>query len=167
MTDNGARDQWGFSDGEWSLLVGLPEAVVTAAAAIEPDSARRSRAESAAGHEVISAGRESPSPLVTAIAVALLGRVGDPEAGEDPLTITPPDPELAARDTIDRARVARALLADRVDEGERGAYTHWLVSVADAVIGAVRSGGVLGVGGERVTDAERRFRDELAAVCAD
>ncbi|GGK25681.1 hypothetical protein GCM10010124_17820 [Pilimelia terevasa] len=167
MTDHGVRDQWGFSDGEWSLLVGLPEAVVTAASAVENDGSRRTQAESAAGHEVISAGRESASPLVNAVAVALLHRVGDPEAGEVPPTITPADPQVAAKDAVERARIARALLGDRVDEGERGAYLHWLVSVADAVIGATRTGGVLGLGGEQVTDAERRFRDTLAAACAD
>ncbi|HEX5741232.1 MAG TPA: hypothetical protein VFY17_06725, partial [Pilimelia sp.] len=97
----------------------------------------------------------------------LLARVGDPEAGETPPTITPADPAAAAADAVHRARLAHALLGDRLDPGERGAYGHWLVEIADAVVGATRSGGLLGMGGERVTDAERRFRDALAAACAD
>ncbi|WP_344173092.1 hypothetical protein [Pilimelia columellifera] len=167
MTEQTTHEKLGFTDDEWGLLVGLPEAVVTAASAVESDSGRRSRAESAAGHEVISAGRESASPLVNAVAVELLSRVGDPEAGEMPPAITPADPAATVADTLVRARAAAALLEGRASEGESGAYRHWLTEIADAVVTATRSGGLLGIGGEQVTEAERHFRDELAAILAD
>ena len=69
----------GFSDEEWGLLVGLPQSVLTAASAAEHDGTRRTLAENAAGLEAISAGRESASPLVAAVAGELVARVGDPE----------------------------------------------------------------------------------------
>jgi hypothetical protein len=38
------------------------------------------------------------------------------------------------------------------------------VGIADTVVGAASTGGVLGIGGEAVTDSERRFRDDLATA---
>jgi len=158
---------FGFSDEEWGLLVGLPQSVLTAASAAESDGTRRTMAENAAGLETIAAGRESASPLVAAVAGEIVTRVGDPEAGEEMPVISPTDPQALIDDVLNRAREAAALLAARVDEGEAGAYRHWLVEIAEQVVGAASSGGVLGLGGEVVSDSERRFRDRLAQVLND
>jgi hypothetical protein len=157
----------GFSDAEWGLLVGLPQSVLTAASAAEHDGTRRTLAENAAGLEAIATGRESASPLVTAVAGALVARVGDPETGEELPSIEPPDPAAYADDVLARAREAARLLASRTDEGEAGAYKHWLVTIAEQVVTASPSGGILGVGGDLVTEPERRFRDRLASVLND
>jgi len=157
----------GFTDEEWGLLVGLPQAVLTAASAAEPDSARRTAAEGAAGLDAIAAGRESGSPLVEAVAAEIVSRVGDPEEGDELPVITPPDPAAAADDALTRARAAAGLLSSKVDEGEAGAYKYWLVSIAEQVVSAAPTGGVLGIGGELVSEPERRFRDELSAVLND
>jgi hypothetical protein len=156
-----------YSDEEWGLLVGLPQAVAIAASAAEPDGARRTWAEGAAGQDAIAAGRESGSGLVERVARELIARVGDPEEGAEPPVIAPPDRQAALSDVIERARAAVALLSGRADPGEAAAYKHWLVTIAEDVVGASRSGGVLGVGGEVVSESERRFRDELAAVLND
>lgn len=156
--------RWGFSDAEWGLLVGLPQAVLTAAGAAEIDGARASRAENAAGLETISRGRESADPLVAAVAEELVSRVGDPEAGEELPVRTPRDPAVTIAEAIERAQSAAHLLAHRVDEGSSGAYKHWLVEIAEQVVGAAASGGVLGLGGDQVTESERRFRDRLATA---
>jgi hypothetical protein len=167
VTDQPLGAQFGLSDDEWSLLVGLPQSVLTAASAAESDGARRTHAESAAGLDAIAAGRESPSPLVTAVATELVTRVGDPETGEELPAIEPPDPAVTIADALARARQAAGLLAERFDDGEAGAYKHWLVEIAEQVVGAAASGGVLGIGGEQVSESERRFRDELAAILDD
>jgi hypothetical protein len=159
--------QFGFSDDEWSLLVGLPQSVLTAASAAESDSARRTMAESAAGLETISAGRESASPLVSAVAQEVVARVGDPEVGEELPMIEPDDPQAMIADVLDRSRTVSRMLAHKLDEGEAGAYKHWLVKIADEVVGAAPTGGVLGIGGDQVTDSERRFRDHLSQVLND
>ena len=160
MTELPVYTELGFSDEEWGLLVGLPQAVLNAASAAESDGGRRTRAENAAGLETIGAGRESASPLVTAVAGELVSRVGDPETGEELPVIEPADPQALIADVLARAGTAARLLADRVDDGEAGAYKHWLV-------GAATTGGVLGIGGEAVTESERRFRDRLAHVLND
>jgi hypothetical protein len=167
VSDQPLSTEFGYSDAEWGLLVGLPQSVLNAASAAEHDGTRRTLAESHAGLEAIAGGRESASPLVTAVAVELVSRVGDPETGEELPAIEPPDREAFIGDVLDRAGKAAALLTARADEGEAGAYKHWLVTIAEQVVTASPSGGILGVGGDLVTDAERRFRDRLAAVLDD
>jgi hypothetical protein len=157
----------GFSDEEWGLLTGLPLAVLTAASAAQSDGARRTLAENAAGLEAVAAGREGASPLVTAVSQEVVSRAGDPETGEELPAISPGDPDAYLADVLDRAAAAAALLRARVDEGEAGAYGHWLVSIAEQVVTAAPSGGMLGVGGDLVTEPERRFRDALATVFND
>lgn len=156
-----------YSDEEWGLLVGLPQSVAIAASAAEADGSRRTWTESAAGQEAIAAGRESGSDLVERVARELVARIGDPDAGEEPPNISPPDPQAALADVIERARAAADLLAAKAEEGEAAAYKHWLVSIAEQVVSASRSGGVLGIGGEVVSESEREFRDELARVLND
>ncbi|MFF5053173.1 hypothetical protein ACFY1S_08315 [Micromonospora sp. NPDC000663] len=167
MIEQPAYTGFGFSDGEWGLLVGLPQSVLTAASAAESDGTRRTMAETAAGLETIAAGRESASPLVAAVAGEIVTRVGDPETGAELPVIEPAEPRAYIDDVLLRAGEAAALLAARVDEGEAGAYKHWLVTIAEQVVGAASSGGLLGIGGETVSDSERRFRDRLAHVLTD
>jgi hypothetical protein len=164
VTDEPLYAQWGFTDAEWGLLVGLPQAVLTAASAATPDSARKTRAESAAGQEKISDARASASPLVVAVAGAALDQAGDPELGEEPPVIEPGDPIGYAQDVLDRAAQAGVLLAAKATPQDAETYKHWLVEIADSVVGAASTGGVLGLGGEAVTDDERAFRDRLGKV---
>jgi hypothetical protein len=157
----------GFTDAEWGLLVGLPPAVLTAASAAAPDGPRKTRAENEAGLAEIADARVSASPLVAAIATAAVDQTGDPELGEDPPVIEPADPIGYAQDVVERAAEASALLAGKASESDAQTYKHWLVEIAESVVGAAATGGVLGVGGETVTDTEREFRDDLAKALAD
>ncbi|GAA4454287.1 hypothetical protein GCM10023170_045680 [Phytohabitans houttuyneae] len=167
VTEQPVYSTLGFSDEEWGLLTGLPLAVLTAASAAESDGTRRTLAEGAAGLEAVSAGREGASPLVTLVAQEVVSRAGDPEAGEELPLISPEDPEAYTADVLGRATQAAALLRGKVDEGEAGAYGHWLVSIAEQVVTAAPSGGMLGIGGDLVTEPERRFRDALAKALQD
>jgi hypothetical protein len=161
VTDEPLYASWGFTDDEWGLLVGLPQAVLTAASAASQDGARKTRAENEAGQEKISEARASASALVVAVAGAVLDRSGDPERGEEAPVIEPADPPGYAKDVLDRAAQAAILLSGTVSEADAETYKHWLVEIADTVVGAASSGGVLGIGGEPVTDRERAFRDQL------
>ncbi len=167
MTDEPLYAQFGFTDPEWGLLVGLPQAVLTAASAASHDSARKTRREAAAGLDEISDARASASPLVTAVAKAVLSATGDPDMGEELPTIEPADPVGYAQDVVSRAADASALLAAKASPADAETYKHWLVEIAESVVGAASTGGVLGLGGDQVTDEERAFRDELAKALAD
>ena len=167
MTDEPLYATFGFTDAEWGLLVGLPQSVVTAASVATHDSARKTRAETAAGLDQISDARGSASPLVTAIARAVLDQTGDPDRGEELPAIEPADPVGYGQDVVTRAAEANALLAAKADPADAETYKHWLVEIAETVVGAASSGGVLGLGGDLVTDSERAFRDALAKALAD
>src|SRR3569833_1410267 len=110
VTDQPLYATRGFTDTEWGLIAGLPQSVLTAASAATPDSARKTRAESEAGLDVISDGRASASPLVAAIARESVAEVGDPERGEEAPVIEPGDPIAYAQDVVERAAEAGALL---------------------------------------------------------
>jgi hypothetical protein len=158
-----------FNDEEWSLLVGLPQSVLSAASAVEKNSTRGTFAEGEAGLSAIADGRESGSPLVEAVAQELVFRVGgDPDLGEEPpVVVIPDDPATYVAETLSRAKQARALLASRVDEGDAGAYRHWLMTIAGGVVEAATSGGILGIGGDQVSAAEGRFVHQLGVVLGD
>ena len=167
MTDEPLYATFGFTDAEWGLLVGLPQSVLTAASVATHDSARKTRAETAAGLDQISDARASASPLVTAIAKAVLDQTGDPDRGEELPAIEPADPVGYAQDVIGRAAEASVLLAAKSDPADAETFKHLLVEIADTVVGAASSGGVLGLGGDTVTDNERAFRDALAKALGD
>ncbi|MGX6601102.1 hypothetical protein ACWKSP_03045 [Micromonosporaceae bacterium Da 78-11] len=167
MSDDPLYATLGFTDSEWGLLVGLPQSVLTAASAASPDSARKTRAESAAGLDVMSDARASASPLVAAVARAIVSRVGDPDLGEEAPVIEPSDPIGYAQDVLQRAVEANALLATKAAQADAETYKHWLVEIAESVVGAASTGGVLGLGSETVTETEREFRDALAKIFAE
>lgn len=166
-----------YTDDEWGLLVGLPQSVVIATSAIEPDTTRKSLIESEAGFDAIALGRGSGSPLVDAVAQQIVEQVG--VAGEEELrtsaglhltdlpVIEPDDPAGYAKDVLNRAGAAYALLEAKADEAEAAAYRHWLVTIAEAVATATRTGDVMGIGGELVSEAERRFIARLARTLED
>jgi hypothetical protein len=164
VTDEPLYATLGFTDTEWGLLVGLPQGVLTAASAATPDGARKTRHEGEAGLAEIADARVSPSPLVAAVAAAVVDQAGDPELGEDPPVIEPADPAGYARDVLDRAAEVTTLLAHKASDADAETYKHWLLEITDTVVGAASTGGVLGIGGETVTDTERAFRDQLAKV---
>ncbi|GAA2538631.1 hypothetical protein GCM10010435_02340 [Winogradskya consettensis] len=167
MTDEPLYSQFGFTDAEWGLLVGLPQSVLTAASVATHDSARKTRQEQAAGLEKISDARASASGLVTAVAGAVLAATGDPDLGEELPAIEPADPVGYGEDVVTRAAEAATLLAAKASPEDAETYKHWLVEIADTVVGAASTGGVLGIGGEDVTDSERAFRDSLAKALTD
>jgi hypothetical protein len=167
VSDDPLYSMLGFTDSEWGLLVGLPQSVLTAASAATPDSTRKTRAETAAGLDVISDARASASLLVATVARAIVSNVGDPDLGEEPPVIEPSDPIGYVQDVLSRAAEANALLVAKSAQADAETYKHWLVEIAESVVGAASSGGMLGLGGENVTDDERAFRDELAKALAD
>jgi hypothetical protein len=157
-----------YTDEEWGLLVGLPQSVLIAASQAEQDGSRRTREEWTAGMTAIADGRDSASDLVRTVATDVVARQGGIEedlvGGQEPPIIEFPDREAGIADVIDRARAAHELLAAKATDADAESYRFWIVTLADQVVSAAKSGDVLGFGGELVTPAERAFRDELAAV---
>jgi hypothetical protein len=63
-----------------------------------------------------------------------------------------------------RIREAVALLETKATPDEVDAYKRFALTVAERAAEATKSGGVLGIGGERVSEAESTALDEIAAT---
>lgn len=64
--------------------------------------------------------------------------------------------------TFAQVEAASTLLGQKSNEVEDGEYKHWVITVAQAVAHASKEGGFLGIGGQRVSTAEKDFIDRLA-----
>lgn len=152
-----------YTDDEWGLLVGLPQSVMVAASQAEHDGTRKTVAEWQAGITAIRDGRDSSSTLVRTVADEVVDRIGVEEGGLPPV-FEYPDRDAGLADVIARAGTAHTLLVDKAAHADAEAYRYWVVTVADQVIGAAKSGDFLGIGGDVISDNERVFRDQLAAA---
>jgi hypothetical protein len=65
---------------------------------------------------------------------------------------------------LQRIRDAVALLEPKAEPGDVEVYKGFALTVAERAAEATKSGGVLGIGGERVSDAESAALDEIAAA---
>jgi hypothetical protein len=151
-----------FSPGEWELLTHLPARVIVAATSAEPDGPRRTVAEGLAGLDAIAAGRAFDSDLVRAVVSAIYAEADEDRPAAEEFT----DRAAGLAEVLEGCRRATAVLAARADPADSAAYRQWVQSVAARVCGASRSGGMLGLGGEQVSAAERRFLDDLAVALA-
>lgn len=146
----------GFADHEWRLIIKLPAEVMVTTVVSQAGAPRYTVAEGLAGMDAIAAGRVSDSDLVRAVVAAIYA---EPESDTE-------RPSLAA----DRARVlsdcrrVAEILRSSADPADAAAYCHWVQQVAVRVCRAARSGGVFGLGGERIDAAEQAFLDDLTAA---
>ena len=157
MTERSAFDQ-----AQWHLLVQLPKWVAQAASAAERDSAHQTAQEEEAGLLAIADGRTSDSALVASIAADLVEVYDESKPDPTAPSIDVHHPEAGLAAVLVRAREGAALMIATAEPVEAAAYRRWLLAITDTVIGAVRSGAVLGLGGQSVSDNERRFREQLA-----
>lgn len=151
-----------FPPGEWELITHLPARVIVAATSAEPDGPRRTVAEGLAGLDAIAAGRAFDSDLVRAVVSAIYAEADEDRPAAEEFT----DRAAGLAEVLEACRRATAVLAARADPADSAAYRQWVQSVAARVCGASRSGGMLGLGGEQVSAAERRFLDDLAVALA-
>ncbi len=66
--------------------------------------------------------------------------------------------------TEQQLREAIGILEPKADPAELDAYKRFVMTVAQAVAGAHKEGGFLGIGGKRVSDAENQALDEISAA---
>jgi hypothetical protein len=82
----------------------------------------------------------------------------------DPASLGPAD---QAREHLpDRIREAVRIVEQKVTPEEAEEYRQFILRLAEVVAHAHKEGGVLGIGGEEVSEAERTVLDELAAMLA-
>jgi hypothetical protein len=139
-----------FNAEEWEQVVRTPAlAALTVIAAQRGGSLRESLA---AGKAYTEAREEHESDLIGEIAATPPSlKPGEFSSKED-----------LRMGALERVREAVALLESKATLEEVDAYKQFTLSVAQRAAEADKSGGVLGIGGERVSDAEREALRELA-----
>jgi hypothetical protein len=126
-----------------------------------------------AGMRVIAA--ERGGTIRESLAVGRAYAAGRERQGEsellDQLVASPPAVDRAkveggdiAAASAERLGEAVRILREKATPEEVDAYGRFVLSVAEAAASAHKEGGVLGVGGQQVSDAERAALDEIAAA---
>ncbi len=156
--------QWGFTDTEWTRLVESPMLVAIAVTAAEPSGVVGLLRESLAAAEALSATRAEAdvNPLVGAVAEAYATAEGRAHASaalqRHMQRGAPADARAHAIDGL--ADVARLLEAKAPSDA--GPFKAWLHGIGERVAEAATEGGFFGLGGVKVSDAERATLAEIA-----
>jgi hypothetical protein len=152
-----------YSPVEWTILTELPIRVLAAAMRADESGELGLLMQQATGITELSsrANEYSSSELVQRVFEHYKSQ-GDGEA--QTLQLSEQWIERLMPDTYERARQAAEILAAKADPEDAGAYKLWLFETAAAVCAAARTGGFLGIGGERISEKEQVFLDELAAA---
>jgi hypothetical protein len=152
-----------FSPVEWTVLTELPIRVLAASMHADESGEFGLLMQQATGLTELSsrANEYSSSDLVQRVFEHYKSH-GDGEA--QTLQLSEQWIERLMPDTIERARQATDILAKRADPEDAAAYKLWLLQTAAAVCAAARTGGFLGIGGERISEKEQAYLDDLAAA---
>jgi hypothetical protein len=158
-------DKTSFTPEEWRQLlrsVSLAGVAVTAASPSGPIGVVKEMF--AAGKIVARAKTDGASnELIKAVAADLAtpeGRAQATEGIQTEFAGATPD-QIKAR-AIESLRRAAAILDAKADPQEAREFKLWLRSIAQEVAAAAKEGGFLGIGGERVSEAEQVALREIA-----
>ena len=155
-----------FTPEEWDLLVALPrEAAIAAAIADADDPLDATKAIVAAFKELVAGAAVFPdNALIVDVLIALrTGRDGPEDQGET-IEVDEARRDRHLSDTLAHARRANDLLAAKAQPTEADEYRTWVLTIGLEAVRAATSGGFLGIGAERVTDAEAAFIGKLRAA---
>lgn len=153
-----------FTPVEWSILTELPVRIVASAITADPKSGIGAMLEQVVGLTQLSQGAmERPKSNLVQEVFEVYKDNGEGEAKA--LELSDKWVEDLIPETILRASQASEILTGRASTAETVAYSTWLLETAQAVCAAAKSGGTfLGIGGKRITDAEREFLQDLESA---
>jgi hypothetical protein len=153
----------GFEPDEWELLLLAPWTVAMGVVQADPSggSGRKRELDALVDRIRITQSGEEPSELVRSVAIQLVGGTAGPAAHR---VVDSGGPGDLREQVLARCTVLADLLERRVSRGEADAFKQWLMVLAETVAEAAREGGVLGIGGARVSSGERAMLDELAGA---
>jgi hypothetical protein len=144
-----------LSDAQWQQLLAAPPAIARAVSAVAGSAgATEVELEAFIGLVDRTAHEESADPFLADLAARLYGALSSGAVA------APSDDPVA--EGINAARHAGAILAVLPDESAARAVRLWLLRVANTVAAAAREGGVLGIGGEDVSQPERDTVNAIA-----
>lgn len=149
-----------FTEEEWKRIVSAPPmvGVVVAAASLSGPFGlmKEMLAVGMAMGEI--AERGSDNALLAALVENVKQRATMPEAPENWMGA----PMLAKERALSHLSEVAQILYRKVPDAEAEEFKRWLVSLAKRVAEAAKEGGILGFGGELVTDEERSAVRQVA-----
>lgn len=145
-----------LTDEQWAVLRDAPQLVIQAISA-SGGSRLDSLLERKAGARAVEGGRNNDHPLIRALALpveidAALSNVAARTQTGDTAT---DGHEALVRSAIDAVAQAAEVLRSVGGELDLYAYREFVLGVARVVAEAAREGDFIGLGGHRVSDAER------------
>jgi hypothetical protein len=151
----------GFEAEEWDLLLLAPWTVAMGIvqADVSGSSGRRLELNALTDQIRMTQAGDEPSSLVRSVAMELVGGATSPATHR---LVDPDGPGDLRQRVLDRCTAVADVLEDRCAPGEGRAFKAWLLHLGEVVAEAAREGGVLGIGGARVSDDERAMLDALA-----
>ena len=167
-----------FSDTEWSTLIQAPMQAVIALVLADKTDPVSFLKELQAGVQILAAEQQRPD-ISNDLVKSLVSALNDIDAKQ-----TLQGEELALKKEFEVIGYLRGL--KNADEGRQKAIAHieqvasilaakvtgiqasefktWLMSIAQRVAEAVKEGGFLGVGGEKISDPERSVLKKIEQI---
>jgi len=145
-----------LTDEQWAVLRDAPQLVIQAISA-SGGSQLDSLLERKAGARAVEGGRNNDHPLIRALALpveidaALSHIAARPQAG----AVATDGPDALVRSATEAVAQAAEVLRSVGGELDLYAYREFILGVARVVAEAAREGDFIGLGGHRVSDAER------------
>jgi hypothetical protein len=146
-----------FTPAEWTQVLESVMLAGMAVSAADPSGLWGTLKEALASRSVLAASKLDPASneLIKA-AIADLGTSEGRSAVQESLrtAVTDTDPPDVVQCSLNRLRVVSAIL-DAKAPGDAAAFKDFLRGIGQKVAEASREGGFLGIGGVRVSDAEK------------
>ncbi|MGH8511629.1 MAG: hypothetical protein ACREU9_11405 [Gammaproteobacteria bacterium] len=149
-----------FTEEEWRYIVSGPPMVGVAVAAASLSGPIGMMKEMLALGMALGqvAERGSPNALITAVVKDLKERTTAPQAPPELLSA----PHVAKEHALSHLGEVSQILYRKVSDAEAEEFKRWLVTLGERVAEAAKEGGVLGFGGELVSDEERSALRQIA-----
>ena len=145
-----------YDPEQWQLLLDVPPLVGTAVMVAGKSGLGTMKEAFAIASGVMAAkdGYEN-NELIQALVEGRLKDKDRSSVEQNAVEIRSKSPEELIDLTIQKCEEVAELLQSKSNADESAEYKAWAMSVADKVANAAKEGGFLGIGGERVSEAER------------
>jgi hypothetical protein len=148
-----------FTPEEWKTIVAAAPMVGLAVTCASPNGPwgvmKEMLSMGMAMAEMLQKG--ASNPLIAELTADLKARQTKPEPPEGMK-----DPELCKELALKHVQAVNELIDRKVKGAEGDEFKKWLLAVARRVAEAANEGGIFGIGGERVSDAEKNVLRQIA-----
>ena len=151
-----------FTSEEWQLVLSMPQVAFLHLALATPSNPLGLAQEMVASTKGMVEALKSSSgnELIDAVAADIREKAANRERVEPPLKVSR-DPDEMKAQCLQIFRDVAALLAQKAPADAQG-YKQWVYQAAENIAMAAKEGGIFGIGGEKVSEAETAALKEIA-----